>query len=96
MDHIGTIIPRVLKKRGLVKHAKCSLMINSANEWIKVNLKGCSTYLSSVSFKDNQLIIEAENSIAAQECQIVLEELKSFLVNEDIVNTDFDIRITRS
>lgn len=82
MDHIGSLLTKVLKKRGLYKHAEASLIVQQSQEWLKKKLPKFIRDLRVVSFKDGTLTVSCANSIAAQECQQVSHELMQYLASE--------------
>ncbi len=94
MYHIKELLPKVLKKRGLQDHAEAAHVILHAQEWIIVEFDSFQDQLIAKSFKDNILLINAENSIAAQELNVRISDLKAHLISkEHLIN---EIRIVRS
>ena len=79
MDHISSLLPKVLKKRGLDKHANASLIIMKSQEWICENLKEYENDLHPKKFQDGVLFISCINSVAAQECHQISTTLLEFL-----------------
>jgi hypothetical protein len=94
MYHIKELLPKVLKKRGLQDHAKASHVILHTQEWIITELEGYQDQLIAKSFKDGILLINAENSVCAQELNQVLLELKEHLSEKG--HNILEIRIIRS
>ncbi len=82
MDHVASILPAVLRKRGLGKHADAALVAHTARSWLTVKLPEHAQELSVRSFKDGELIVACGHSIAAQECQALAHELKTYLTAE--------------
>ena len=80
MERVSSLLPRVLNKRGLKKHADASLVLLHVHGWIKKNMSEYAPQLHPRYVKDGVLLISAENSIAAQELQVrkevLLDELK--------------------
>lgn len=79
MDHIGSLLPKVLKKRGLDGHAHASLVILRAQEWICEHIPAYENDLHPQTFKDGVLFISCTHSIASQECQQQSVDLLVFL-----------------
>lgn len=79
MDHISTLLPKVLRKRGLHGHAQASLAVSRCQEWISGNLPHVAADLRAVQCKEGVLHIECAHSIAAQECQQRSSELLASL-----------------
>ena len=69
MDHIGLLLPKVLKKRGLDGQAKAALVTLKAQEWISEHLPDYKHDLLAQRFKDGVVIISCVHSIASQECR---------------------------
>lgn len=94
MQHIKDLLPKVLKKRGLQDHAEAAQVILHAQEWIISELEAFQDQLIAKSYKDNILLINADNSIAAQELNVRISDLKDYLISkEHLIN---EIRIVRS
>ena len=71
MDHISTLLPKVLRKRGIKDEADASLVVHEASMWLRRSgVPGKVTKL-----KSGTLFIEAPSSIAAQECHASSNEL---------------------
>ena len=79
MDHISTILSKVLKKHGLHDHAEAAQVTLHAQEWIISNLDVFQDQLIAKSFKDNVLYIHSHNSVASQELNMKLEDLKKYM-----------------
>ena len=94
MDHISSLLPRVLKKRGLHGQALASLAVHHAQAWLASHLPEHAGVLLVKKLSDGTLHISAENSIAAQECSFRSEELKRFLQRE-CETTITEVRIVR-
>ncbi len=94
MDRVGSLLPKVLKKRGLYAHAKSALIVTQAKDWIDKELKTFASDLQPTVFKDGVLIIESSTSIAAQECNCASIKLIDHL--NDGSDTVKEVRIQRS
>lgn len=95
MDHISSLLPKVLQKKGLTSHCEASLIIHHAEAWISSNLHVFQADLRPKKFADGVLVIDCSNSVAAQECHQRAQELLTFLresVGSDAVS---DIRVSR-
>ena len=93
MDKVSSLLPRVLHKRGLHKHANASLVVLRAQEWLQKNLRKYEKDLHVRKLQEGTLVIEAANSIAAQECQQCKEALLEDL-RKDCKDLK-DVRISR-
>lgn len=76
MDRLSTLLPKALRKRGLKDQADASLVVHTAQTWLKE--KGLED-ASAEKLENGTLFIEVESSIAAQECHAQKEELLSSL-----------------
>jgi len=81
MDHIRTLLPKVLQKRGIYGQADASLLKHQAMNWLHEKMPGLceSGDIRVQHFKDNVLHIATNHSIAAQECSAVSEALAEYL-----------------
>ena len=69
VEHIRSLLPKVLRKRGLIEHANAALVILKAREWIAGHLQDFENDLHPQKFRDGVLTIACAHSIASQECQ---------------------------
>lgn len=76
MDHISTLLSKALRKRGLKDQADASLVVYTAQKWLKE--KGLKN-ATAEKLDNGALFIEVESSIAAQECHAQKEDLLSSL-----------------
>ena len=95
MDTASSLLSKVLKKRGLHKHAQASLITHEAQKWIAEHLPNFVEKITVLSIKDGCLQIACTHSIAAQELHAVCEELQSFLEQKDDSLKPEGIRILR-
>jgi len=95
MDHVRTVLPRVLRKRGLQKHADAALVLLHACEWIQGHVRAHAASLHPRHVKDAILVISADNSIAAQELQVQKDALLQVLQEQGCTNVR-EVRIRRS
>ncbi|MFA7681599.1 MAG: DciA family protein [Candidatus Peribacteraceae bacterium] len=95
MEHIRTLLPAVLKKRGLHEHAIAALVIHHANLWIGQKLPAMRNELTARAFTNTVLVIAAAHSTAAQECQQAATELITHLKHGIPEAGLTDVRIVR-
>lgn len=96
MDSLGSILPKVLHKRGLHGHARAALVTHRATLWLRAALPAHCYALDVKSVKDGVLTISTGNSIAAQETASLLPALKDFLERECTGAAIREIRMIRS
>ncbi len=96
MEHIFKLLPGVLQKRGLQEHAVSALVVHRARSWIAEQLPSAAPYLEVLKINDGTLFIACTHSIAAQECQAALSDLRSFLQQECPFAVIRDVRLARS
>jgi|CXWL01.1.fsa_nt_gi hypothetical protein len=96
MDHIFTVLPGVLRKRGLQDHAEGALVVVRAQRWIIARLPHMQDVIHVQKFHENTLHIVCTHSIAVQECQCIMEDLNKYLRSECSFLPIFQIRIGRS
>lgn len=82
MDSLRSILPKVLRKRGLHAHAEAAHITLRAQEWIAHALPEVCESLHAKSFSHCVLTLECTHSVIAQECQPLLPALKSYLQRE--------------
>jgi hypothetical protein len=75
MERISHLLPKVLKRRGLHEHAVAAYTVRTAQQWIDQELPNFQGELAVRSLKDSALLIDASNSIAAQECYARSDDL---------------------
>jgi hypothetical protein len=82
MDTVGSILPKVLRKRGLAAHADAAHITLRAHQWITKALPEVADAVVARSFSHAVLTLEYSHSIVAQECQPMLPALKQYLQRE--------------
>ncbi|OGJ56602.1 hypothetical protein A3D88_02370 [Candidatus Peribacteria bacterium RIFCSPHIGHO2_02_FULL_52_16] len=82
MDSIRSLLPKVLRKRGLHAHAEASLVVHRSTLWIREQLPALAADIHVEKLQDATLIIRCKNSVAAQECQMLASKLKTYLEQE--------------
>lgn len=64
MDSVASILPRVLKKRGMYEHVTASLLCSHAQKWIDSSLPEYAGRLTAQALKNGQLTVSAKDSAA--------------------------------
>ncbi len=95
MDRLQSILPKVLRKRGLHVQADASRVTFCANEWVKTALPRFADVVRVDRFSHAVLQISCSHSIAAQECLPLLPALKEYLQRECKQLAIEDIRLVR-
>lgn len=96
MDHVNTLLAKVLHRRGLAAEAGAAYATHRAGLWIAEHLKGVAPFLHVRSLKDGKLAVSADNSIAAQECSEARMQLLADLQKNCTTAGIREIVITRS
>ncbi len=98
MDHIRTLLPKVLQKRGLAGQADASLIRHQAMNWLHTKLPAlCESGDVRVgSYKENVLTLKVGHSIAGQECQELSLEFMAYLQKECGHSRLENIRVERA
>ena len=81
MDRVFSILPRVLRQRGLSSAAFSGLILERASAWIRERLPEHASHLRPLQVKDGILTIEGGHSIAVMECSGCSEELLKYLAD---------------
>ncbi|MBI2635833.1 DUF721 domain-containing protein [Candidatus Peregrinibacteria bacterium] len=82
MDSLASILPGVLRKRGMHGHAVAALVTLKATEWLRAALPALADQFKIERVSDGVLTIAAVHSVASQECLPLLPALKEFLNRE--------------
>ena len=96
IDSLSSILPRVLHKRGLHKHAVAAMVTHKAFDWLRAAVPHCIDQLHVEHLKDGVLTISTSHPIAAQECMPLLPALKDFLTRECKGSVVRDVRMVRA
>ncbi|MBU0767152.1 DUF721 domain-containing protein [Patescibacteria group bacterium] len=97
MDHISKLIPKTLRKHGLLDEAKASLAVFHAKKWMEQKLPNLIEEIQPRKCQDKTLFIEVAHSMAAQECQFVTSDLLTHLHEECGLSQEVEsIRIVRA
>lgn len=94
MDRLSSLIPKTLRKHGMKDEADAALVVHRAREWLLKNSGVDGVVVKK--FQDGILVLEAETSVAAQECRSMMEELLTALRDEFPALTIKETRILRS
>ncbi len=95
MDSLRSILPKVLRKRGLEGPAMAGLVIFRAQEWIELAMPEHRGAITAKTLSHGTLEISCANSIVAQECRFLLPQLLDFLRRECPDTSIAEARITR-
>lgn len=95
MDKLSLVLPRVLQKRGLAKHANGALVAHRAAEWVRERLPQLSSFVRVARLKDGVLVLSCSHSVAMQECQGITADLLQFLRLECPFEPIADVRVVR-
>lgn len=81
MDRAFSILPKVLRTRGLADAAYSGLILERASAWIREQLPTHAVSLRPSQLKDGVLMIEGSHSIAVTECSERSGELLTHLAS---------------
>ncbi len=95
MDHLSSILPKVLRKRGLHTHATASLVTHKAQQWLMAALPGLAPAIFVASLNHGTLVIHCMHSIAVQEVTELLPGLREFL-QKDSPGAVKEVRVDRA
>ncbi|OGJ63516.1 hypothetical protein A3C37_00165 [Candidatus Peribacteria bacterium RIFCSPHIGHO2_02_FULL_53_20] len=94
MDHISSLIPKVLRNRGLYDEAHASMMVYRAKKWLLETHPEIAASLDPHALKDGILTVHALHSIAQQEGTLLAPDLLLFLQSGD-TNAVREVRVSR-
>ena len=83
MDHLSSLIPAVLRKRGLYDEAHASMIVYRTKKWLEETYPDIASVLHPHALKDGILTIHVGHSFAQQEGAALAQELLSFLQSGD-------------
>ena len=83
MDHISSLIPSVLRKRGLYDEAQASMVVFRAKKWLQEHRPNDVSSLEPKKLIGGTLVIEAASSLSVEEQTLLAAELLPFLQTED-------------
>lgn len=95
MDRLFSVLPKVLRKRGLQEHAEGALIVLRAHRWMEEHFPHLTGAFRVQKFQENTLHILCTHSIALQECQASIDDLKAFLQKDCAFTAVSDVRIGR-
>lgn len=96
MDRLFSVLPKVLRKRGLQEHAEGALVVLRAHRWLEEHFPHLKGSVSVQKYKENTVHILCTHSIAVQECQSSMSDLKAFLHKECAFAGVIDVRVGRN
>ncbi len=96
MDSLRSILPKVLRKRGLHIQVQASHVTHLAQEWLDKTLPDLVGTLSVERLRHATLVITCRHGVAAQECVPVLPALKEYLRRECGPSTVAEIQLLRA
>jgi hypothetical protein len=82
MDHVGFILPKVLKSRGMFDHVQASIVIAKANAWIEKTAPSLRDRVVARTLRDGILLLDAIDSLALQEGRLCADMLRQFIAME--------------
>jgi hypothetical protein len=95
MDSVGSLLPKVLRRRGLYEHAAASLVTLKAQEWLTAELPMFAGAITVPRFSQGVLEIACANSIASQECHSLVPVLLAHLTRECEGMSVKEVRVVR-
>ncbi len=96
MDSIHSVLSRVLRKRGLEREAVASQAVYAAEQALQQILPRVAALLKPTKCAQGTLVIVAEHSIAAQECQAAIPQILAALDESLGSKIVTDIRLVRA
>jgi hypothetical protein len=94
MDHLSSLIPGVLRKRGLYDDAHAAMIVYRAKKWLQETHPEMALTLCSYSLQNGILSIHAGRSIEQQKEASLESALLSFLQSDDKAMVK-EVRISR-
>lgn len=79
MDHVSTILGKVLKKRGLHSHAEASLIVKDTQNWLQEHMAALAERIRVQKYTDGVLHLTCTDSIALQELHEHTIQLQEYL-----------------
>ncbi|MFA6038981.1 MAG: DciA family protein [Candidatus Peribacteraceae bacterium] len=96
MDSLKSILPKVLRKRGLHAHAVASMVTYRSQKWLKESLPRLKDAIAVHELSDAVLTVECGNGIALQECRFQIPALTAYLSRECPETPIREIRVIRT
>ncbi len=82
MQRVASILPSVLRQRGLDQAFVTGFVVLKAQEWINEAMKTHAPSLQVHSYADGVLLIDAKHSIALQEMVMRTDDIQDWLNKE--------------
>jgi hypothetical protein len=95
MDRLRSVLPKVLKKRGLYHQASASHITHAGQRWLEESLGNLGSFVSIKSYSQGTLTIACAHSVAAQECQALLPAFREYLSREFPDHRLLEVRLVR-
>lgn len=96
MDRLFSVLPKVLRKRGLNEHAEGALVVLRAQRWLEERFPALLDGIRVQKYQEHVLHIHCSHSIALQECQGAIPDLQDFLRKDCAFTAISDIRVSRN
>lgn len=75
MDRLSTLLPKVLRKRGIKDEADAALVVHAANQWLQQQGGILASSVATMRYSGNSLTLCTQSSVAAEEARGKSEEL---------------------
>lgn len=95
MDSLSSILPKVLRKRGMYVHATASLVTHKAKLWLSAALPAFEAVITVTTLKEGTLTVRCTHSIAVQEVSQLSQGLRDYL-EKDCPGAVKEVRIERA
>ncbi|MDD4319789.1 MAG: DUF721 domain-containing protein [Candidatus Peribacteraceae bacterium] len=96
MDSLRSLLPKVLRRRGLAGQAGASHVTYVAQKWLQEVLPGLAAFMEVRHLKDGVLTIACRNGVAAQECRHLSSRLLDHVRRECPDHAPEEIRLTKA
>lgn len=96
MDRLFSVLPKVLRKRGLHEHAEGALVVLRAQRWLEGRFPSLLGSIRVQKYQEHVLHIQCSHSIALQECQGSIPDLKDFLCKDCAFTALSDVQVSRN
>ena len=95
MDSVQSLLPKVLRKRGLFTQATASHVVHATQEWLDGMLPNLAGFVHVDKFSHGVITVSCTHSIAAQECRQILPMLLEHLKREHKQTVVQEVMIVR-
>jgi hypothetical protein len=82
MDRAGSLLPRVLRKRGIYDEARAALLVHRARQWLSERFGSASDAYRPLHLRCGVLTIACTHSAAQHEGQLASADLLTFLQSD--------------